>query len=54
LLRVALHVLRTRRYTSAWVRAFPALVLISMVWTCGEFVGYVTARPDASLSVRIP
>lgn len=52
LMRVASHVMRTRRYIGAWVRAFPALVLISTVWSWGEFVGYVTARPDQSLSAR--
>jgi hypothetical protein len=52
LMRVTSHVVRTRRYTGAWLRAFPALVLISTVWSWGEFVGYVTARPDQSLSAR--
>jgi hypothetical protein len=52
LMRIASHVLRTRRYTAAWLRAMPALVLISTVWAWGEFVGYVTARPDQSLSAR--
>jgi predicted dehydrogenase len=52
LMRVATHVMRTRRYLGAWLRALPALVLISTVWSWGEFVGYVTARPDESLSAR--
>jgi hypothetical protein len=52
LMRVARHVVRTRRYTAAWLRAFPALMLISTVWAWGELVGYVTARPDQSLSAR--
>ena len=52
LMRVAQHVLRTRRYAAQWLRAMPALLLISTVWAWGEFVGYVTARPDASLSAR--
>jgi predicted dehydrogenase len=52
LLRVAMHVRRTRRYVGEWLRALPALVLISTVWAWGEFVGYVTARPDESLSAR--
>lgn len=50
--RVASHVARTRRYTGAFLRALPALVLISTVWAWGEFVGYATARPDKSLAVR--
>ena len=52
LMRVGSHVARTRRYAAATLRAFPALVLISTVWAWGEFVGYVTARPDPSLSAR--
>jgi predicted dehydrogenase len=52
LMRIASHVARTRRYTAAWLRALPALVLISTVWAWGEFVGYVTARPEQSLSAR--
>ena len=52
LLRVASHLLRTRRYVAASLRALPALVLISIVWAWGEFVGYITMRPDRSLSAR--
>jgi hypothetical protein len=51
-MRVASHIVRTRRYAAEWLRALPALLLISTVWAWGEFVGYVTARPDASLSAR--
>src|SRR5262249_23045683 len=36
LLRVAQHVLRTRRYAAEWLRALPALLLISTVWAWGE------------------
>jgi hypothetical protein len=50
--RVVLQVLRKRRYLAALLRAFPALLLISTVWAWGEFVGYVTARPDESLTAR--
>lgn len=52
LMRIASHLLRTRRYAAASLRALPALVLISTVWAWGEFVGYVTTRPDQSLSAR--
>jgi hypothetical protein len=52
LLRVFSHIMRTRRYMGAWLRALPALLLISTVWSWGEFVGYLTARPDQSLSAR--
>jgi len=50
--RVASHIVRTRRYAGAFLRALPALVLISTVWAWGEFIGYATARPDKSLAVR--
>ena len=53
LMRVAAHVLRTRRYIAASLRALPALVLISTVWAWGEFVGYLTMRPGQSLSARV-
>jgi hypothetical protein len=50
--RVILGVFRKRRYFAALVRAFPALLLISTVWAYGEFVGYVTGRPDRSLTAK--
>jgi hypothetical protein len=50
--RITLHILRTRRYAGAFLRALPALLLISSVWAWGEFVGYVTGRPEQSLSAR--
>lgn len=52
LARIAAHLRRTRRYTLAGLRAFPALVLISTVWAWGEFVGTVTTRPEESLTAR--
>ena len=52
LARVAAHIVRTRRYAGAFLRALPALLLISAVWAWGEFVGYLTARPDQSLTAR--
>jgi hypothetical protein len=52
LMRIASHVVRTRRYTGAFLRALPALLLISTVWAWGELVGYLTARPDETLSAR--
>jgi len=51
-MRVASHVARTRRYAAAALRAFPVLLLISTVWAWGEFLGYVTARPERTLSAR--
>lgn len=48
--RVFRHVLRTRRYGGALLRALPALLLLSTVWAWGEFAGYVTGTPEASLA----
>jgi hypothetical protein len=50
--RIASHVVRTRRYSGAFLRSFPALLLISSVWAWGEFVGYVTARPEGTLAPK--
>jgi hypothetical protein len=52
LMRIASHVARTRKYAGAALRALPALVVISTVWAWGEFIGYLTSRPDQSLSAR--
>jgi hypothetical protein len=36
---------RTRRNQAAFVRAFPLTALLDLVWSYGEFVGYITGRP---------
>ncbi len=41
------NVLRTRRNRAAFLRALPLIVLLTMAWSYGEFVGYLTARPAA-------
>lgn len=51
-LRVAGHVFRKRRCEWAFIRSFPALLLICTVWAWGEFAGYLTGRPEASLAAR--
>jgi hypothetical protein len=48
--RVAVNVLRKRRGGRELARAIPALLCITIVWACGEFVGYLTGRPGASLT----
>jgi hypothetical protein len=48
--RIAGQVLRKRRCGAAFVRGLPTLVLLNTAWGWGEFVGYVTGRPDASLT----
>jgi hypothetical protein len=51
-LRVAGHVLLKRRCGWALFRSFPALLLICTVWAWGEFAGYLTGKPEASLAAR--
>lgn len=48
--RVTWYVFQKRRYASEFVRALPAFVLLNTAWAWGEFVGYVTGRPDTSLT----
>jgi hypothetical protein len=50
--RVAGHVFRKRRCRWAFVLSLPALLLICTVWAWGEFAGYLTGRPEASLAVH--
>jgi len=51
-MRVTMRVFRKQRYFAALVRAFPALLLISTVWALGECVGYMTGRPERSLTAK--
>ena len=45
LLRQLQNVLRTGRNRAAFLRALPLTVLLDFVWSCGEFVGYLTGHP---------
>jgi hypothetical protein len=45
LLRQFQNVQRTRRNRVAFLRALPLTALLDLVWSCGEFVGYVTGHP---------
>jgi hypothetical protein len=45
LLRQFQNVLRTGRNRGAFVRALPLTMLLDLVWSCGEFVGYLTGHP---------
>jgi hypothetical protein len=47
--RVARNVLGRRRHVLAFVRALPALGLVSSVWIAGEMVGYLTGTPAPAL-----
>ena len=50
--RVALHVISKRRCIGEFIRSLPYLILISTVWACGEFLGYVTGRAETSLTPK--
>lgn len=39
-------ILKRKRHTGAFVCAFPVTFLMLFVWSIGEFVGYLTARPS--------
>lgn len=44
-LRQLKGVMRTRRNRAAFLRALPLSILLSLAWSYGELVGYITARP---------
>jgi hypothetical protein len=46
-IRVLAGVIRKQRYVGACFAALPYLVLFSFVWSCGEFIGYVTGQPGS-------
>jgi Glycosyl transferase family 2 len=50
--RIALHVLKRRRYFKEFLWTFPYLALISTTWTIGEVLGYATGRAEASLTPK--
>jgi len=45
LLRQFQNVVRTKRNQGAFLRALPLTALLNFVWSCGEFVGYITGHP---------
>jgi hypothetical protein len=45
LLRQFQNVLRTKRNQAAFFRALPLTMLLDLVWSWGEFVGYLTGHP---------
>ena len=53
ILRAAGHVSRTGRYKGAFLRSLPALTLLSVTWSWGELVGYLTGRPEAVLAAKV-
>jgi hypothetical protein len=50
--RIAAHIFRKRCCMIEFVRALPALVLLNTIWAWGELVGYLTGRPEDSLTPR--
>ncbi len=50
--RVAQHVFRRRRHIGKFIGSLPAQIVLSFAWAWGEFLGYVTGRPEASLTPR--
>jgi hypothetical protein len=45
LLRQFQNVVRTKRNQAAFLRALPLTLLLNVVWSCGEFIGYLTGHP---------
>jgi hypothetical protein len=45
-LRIVANVLRKRRATRPLVRALPFIALLTVAWSWGEFLGYVTGQAD--------
>ena len=50
--RLTRHVIGRRRFVRQYVLAFPLIVLFSVMWSIGEFVGYLTGPGDSILKVR--
>jgi hypothetical protein len=48
--RATRQVLRKGRFRREFLRALPALILLAAVWSAGEFLGYLTGRPEPSLT----
>ena len=52
MLRMMMLIYRKKRWTGMFIRCIPALTLLSIAWGWGEFIGYLTAKPAASLASR--
>lgn len=42
--RMIANILRKRRHVAKFVLAFPVLVLLTLAWSWGEFIGYLSGR----------
>ncbi len=48
-----LGLMRARgRWMGQFIRSLPAIILISLVWGYGEFIGYLTRKADPSLTPK--
>jgi FkbM family methyltransferase len=52
--RVARTVFGRGRHRLQFLRSLPQLALVTSAWMGGEMVGYLTARPEATLSATTP
>lgn len=50
--RLTRQVLRRRQHVDWYIRSFPLVVLFSVAWAVGEFVGYLFGPGDSLLKVR--
>ena len=50
--RIAKNLFKKKRYRSEFVRCLPLILVLNLIWSFGEFVGYITASADSSLSPR--
>lgn len=48
--RILVNIVRKRRLLFEFVRAIPFVVLISLSWAWGEFLGYLTGKAETSLA----
>jgi hypothetical protein len=52
--RTTRHILNKRRCQREYLRALPALILLSSIWAFGEMVGYLTGLPEQTLAPSAP
>ena len=50
--RIAKNVVKKKRYRSEFIRCLPLICVLNLFWSFGEFVGYITASADPSLTPR--
>jgi hypothetical protein len=50
--RVTKNVIGRRRHVGLFVKALPLVVLFSVMWAIGEFVGYLAGPGDSLVKIR--